>query len=76
VREKTSLFAEHKLRNVYKVAVAYRVAPGDKEKAVAARKEYDERSIRSALVSKIDEWLNSLQSNPRFSAAGYQIHGK
>jgi hypothetical protein len=41
-----SLFAEHKLRNVDKVAVAYRVALGDKEKGVAVWKNYDERSIR------------------------------
>lgn len=38
MREKTSFFAEHKLRNVYKVAVW---------------KDYDERSIQSALVSKL-----------------------
>ena len=54
MREKTTLFAERKLRNVDKVAVAYRVARGDKENAVAVWKGYDERSIRSALVSKID----------------------
>jgi len=46
VREKTSLFAEHKLRNADKGALAYRVALGDKEKAVAVWKDYDERSIR------------------------------